>query len=222
MLFGAPCARAVATASARIAPLMANPSHSAATFTPDMEAALVRRAQQGDLDAFNRLVDIYQRAVYNLCLRMVGSAPAAEDGAQETFLHAWRHLDTFRGANFRPWLMRIAANACTDELRRRGRRPAVSLDAPAPGSEEPIDVPDPTAGPETEALRGEQQTTVQAALLRLPDDQRLAVVMCDIQGYAYEEIAVAMRTSIGTVKSRIARGREKLRGLLASEREQMR
>jgi RNA polymerase sigma-70 factor (ECF subfamily) len=114
--------------------------------------------------------------------------------------------------------MRIAANASTDELRRRARRPALSLDMPPPGSDEPIDVPSARAGPDEMALRSEQQATIQAALLRLPDDQRLAVVMCDIEGFAYEEIAETMGTSVGTVKSRIARGREKLRSLLASER----
>ena len=175
------------------------------------EAGLVRRALDGDLEAFNGLVDRHQRAVYNLCLRMLGSPAAAEDAAQEAFLSAFRAIRTFRGAVFRPWMMRIAANACTDELRRRQRRPAMSLNAPAPGSEEPPEVADTTPGPEAEALRGEQGALIESALLRLPNDQRLAVILCDMQGYAYEEIAVVMRCSVGTVKSRISRGREKLR-----------
>ena len=177
----------------------------------EVEAALVRRALERDLDAFNELVDIHQRSVFNLCLRMLGNSTAAEDAAQDAFLSAFRGLHTFRGSTFRPWLMRIAANACTDELRRRGRRPAISLDAPLAGTDEHIDVPDPVAGPETLTLRSEQAAVVQQALLKIPADQRLAVVMCDIQGYAYEEIATAMDCSVGTVKSRIARGREKLR-----------
>lgn len=177
----------------------------------EAEAALVQRALERDLDAFNELVDLHQRSVFNLCLRMLGNSAAAEDATQDAFLSAFRGLHTFRGSTFRPWLMRIAANACTDELRRRGRRPAVSLDQPLPGSEEHIDVADIAAGPETLTLRSEQAAIVQAALLKIPADQRLAVVMCDIQGYAYEEIAVAMDCSVGTVKSRIARGREKLR-----------
>lgn len=181
----------------------------------DAEASLVRRALAGDLDGFNGLVDLHQRAVHNLCLRMLGNPAAAEDASQDAFLSAYRAIRTFRGAAFRPWLMRIAANGCTDELRRRARRPALSLDAPLAGTDEHIDVPDKAAGPELEALRSEQAIVVQAALLELPHDQRLAVVMCDIQGYAYEEIAEAMRCSIGTVKSRIARGREKLRRTLA-------
>ncbi|MEX2245574.1 MAG: sigma-70 family RNA polymerase sigma factor [Dehalococcoidia bacterium] len=174
-------------------------------------AAYVRLAQAGDLDAFNAIVDFHQRLVFNLCLRMLGSPAAAEDAAQDAFLSAWRNIRSFRGASLRAWLLRIAANSCTDELRRRARRPVGSLDAPPPGEDVPIEVADPGAGPEAEALRREQRRTVQAALLRLPHDQRLAVVMCDVQGFAYEEIAEAMRTSVGTVKSRIARGREKLR-----------
>jgi len=188
---------------------------------PPNEEALLRDARRGDLDAFNGLVELHQRPAYNLCLRMLGSATAAEDATQDAFLSAFRHMGEFKGASFRAWLMRIAANACTDELRRRARRPVTSLDAPAPGSDDPPDVADPAAGPETEALRREEEERVQAALLRLPEDQRLAVVMCDLQGFAYEEIAEAMRTSIGTVKSRIARGREKLRRVLAPGGEQI-
>ncbi|HEY8172709.1 MAG TPA: sigma-70 family RNA polymerase sigma factor [Dehalococcoidia bacterium] len=196
---------------------MLNPAPDAPLASADVDLEFVRRARDGDLDAFNKLVEAHQRAVYNLCLRMIGSPAGAEDGTQDAFLSAWRHIATFKGVSFRAWLMRIAANACTDELRRRQRRPAVSIDAPLPGSDEPIDVPDAAAGPEAEVLRSEQQATIQAALLRLPEDQRLAVVLCDIQGLAYEEIAESMRCSVGTVKSRIARGREKLRGLLGEE-----
>jgi RNA polymerase sigma-70 factor, ECF subfamily len=176
----------------------------------DHEAALIHRSLDGDLDAFNGLVDLHQRAVYNLCLRMLGSPAAAEDAAQDAFLSAYRAMRGFRGTAFRPWMMRIAANACTDELRRRQRRPTSSLDAPLPSGES-LDVADKVAGPEAEALRSEQAVAIQAALLKLPGDQRLAVILCDMQGYAYEEIAVAMGCSVGTVKSRISRGRDKLR-----------
>jgi RNA polymerase sigma-70 factor (ECF subfamily) len=191
--------------------LIGNVAPEPAPHEPDGESHSIRLARDGNLDAFNELVDLHQRAVYNLCLRMLGNSTAAEDATQDAFLSAYRNIRTFKGAAFRPWLMRIASNACIDELRRRGRRPATSLDAPIPGSDDPIDVADTAAGPELEALRREQHDIVQAALLRLPEDQRMAVVLCDMQGSAYEEIAEAMRTSVGTVKSRIARGREKLR-----------
>jgi RNA polymerase sigma-70 factor (ECF subfamily) len=191
--------------------LIGHPAQEPAPRGPEGEPDFLRRARDGDLDAFNRLVDLHQRAVYNLCFRMLGSGASAEDATQDAFFSAYRNIRKFKGAAFRPWLMRIASNACVDELRRRGRRPAVSLDAPRPGGDDAIDVADAAAGPETEALRREQRETVESALLRLPADQRLAVVLCDMQGFAYEEIAQAMRTSVGTVKSRIARGREKLR-----------
>jgi RNA polymerase sigma factor (sigma-70 family) len=199
---------------------MTNPSREAPAGSDGAEADLIQAACRGDLDAFNTLVDLHQRSVFNLCLRMLGNPAAAEDAVQEAFLSAFRNVQAFCGASFRAWLMRIAANACTDELRRRGRRPALSLDAPPPGASEPIDIADTAAGPETLLLRHEQGQIVQLALLRLPPDQRLAVIMCDLQGFSYDEIAEAMRTSIGTVKSRIARGRDKLRLVLAPEREQ--
>ena len=195
---------------------MASPFRNTPAAPPD-ETELVARAQQGDLDAFNVLVEIHQRAVFNLSLRMVGNPSTAEDAAQEAFISAFRGIRSFRGSSFRAWLMRIAANASTDELRRRARRPALSIDVPPLGADEPIDVPDPSAGPEAHALSGEQRATVQEALLKLPGDQRLAVVMCDIEGFSYEEIAETMRCSIGTVKSRISRGREKLRAALLAE-----
>jgi RNA polymerase sigma-70 factor, ECF subfamily len=110
------------------------------------EADLVRRGQRGDLDAFNEIVDLHQRLVYNLCLRTLGHRAAAEDATQETFISAYRNIRSFRGTSFRAWVMRIAANACTDELRRRGRRPALSLDASSETSAEALDLPDPAAG----------------------------------------------------------------------------
>src|SRR5581483_11140026 len=194
-----------------------SPSRALSDAPPAVDDDLVARAREGDLDAFNQIVALHQRLVFNLCLRMLGDGAAAEDATQEAFLSAYRNIRSLRGDRVRPWLLRIAANACTDELRRRARRPALSLDAPLPGGNDPPDLPDAAAGPEAEALRGEQRARVQQALLTLPHDQRMAVVLCDVQGLAYEEIAEAMRTSVGTVKSRIARGREKLRRELAGE-----
>jgi RNA polymerase sigma-70 factor (ECF subfamily) len=174
----------------------------------------LRRAREGDLSAFNALVLEHQSLVFNLCFRQLGQRQTAEDATQETLISAWRNIRSLRGP-FRPWLLRIAANACTDELRRRGRRPASSLDvALEAGVPEP---PDEAPLPETSALQGELRREVEAALSKLPDEQRLAVVLCDLQGLDYAEIAGVTRTSLGTVKSRIARGRARLRELLASE-----
>jgi len=188
---------------------------------PFDESRIVERSRQGDLEAFNALVVAYQSQVYNLCLRMLGSPQAAEDAAQETFFSAYRNLGRMRGPSVRAWLLRIAANASIDEQRRRTRQRHVSLEVPAPGAEpdRPLEVADPAPGPEERALRGEVGAALQAELLRLPADQRLAVVLCDVEGLNYEEIALAMDSSVGTVKSRISRGRARLRQALRARPE---
>lgn len=186
--------------------------------SPD-EAALVARSREGELSAFNALVEIYQAQVYNLCLRMLASAEAAEDAAQETFLSAYRNIGRYRGPVFRAWLLRIAVNACTDELRRRRRRPQISLDAVSPEGSAALELPDTSDLPEERALRSETLRNLQAALMRLPIDQRAAVVLCDVQGLSYEEISASLGVSLGTVKSRISRGRNRLRRLLTPRGE---
>jgi RNA polymerase sigma-70 factor (ECF subfamily) len=175
------------------------------------------RAQAGDLAAFNELVIEYQSLVCNLCYRMLGQQQAAEDAAQEAFVSAWRNIASFRGGSFRAWLLRIASNLCLDELRRRGRRPSTSLDTalegglPDPPDEEPL--------PEESVLNAELRETLQAALAELPDEQRTAIVLCDVEGLDYAEIAIAMKTSLGTVKSRIARARMRMREVMLRQPE---
>ena len=181
---------------------------------PAEEERLVAEAQRGSLDAFNRLVRAYERQVYNVALRVVGDVDTAEDVTQDTFLLAYRSLHQFRGGIFRAWLLRIATNRCYDELRRRQRRPAGSLEELAfeprtqwstlPAAEEP----------HARAERLELAGLLEAALRQLPDDQRVVVVLSDIQGYSYEEIAAATGVSLGTIKSRLSRGRGRLRELL--------
>jgi RNA polymerase sigma-70 factor (ECF subfamily) len=184
------------------------------------EAELVSRSTQGDLDAFNRLVEFYQRPLYNLCLRMLASTEAAEDATQEAFIAAYRAIDRFRGTQpggFRAWLFRIAVNACYDEMRRRRSRPSVSLNAPQGKSGRSFDFPNPGPTLEETAQIAELGSAIQRALNSLPPDQRLAVVLCDVQGFEYGEIALVMNVSLGTVKSRINRARARLREhLLAS------
>lgn len=185
------------------------------------EAQLVEGSRRGDLEAFNAIVAAYQDQVYSLCLRMLGSPQAAEDAAQEAFLSAYRNVGRMRGPSVRSWLLRIAANASIDELRRRRRQPQLSLDAPAPETypDRRLEVADPAAGPEQIALRGELRAALQRELLRLPPDQRLAVILCDVEGLSYEEVAASMSSSIGTVKSRISRGRGRLREALRARPE---
>jgi len=173
---------------------------------------LVLLSKDGDLDAFNRLVDRFQGTVYSLCLRLLGNPQAAEDATQEAFLSAYRSISRFEGGNFRSWLLRIAANESKDELRRRSRRDrAGSLDQMFGTLEAPIEVRDPSPGAESELERKELGATLQQALDRLPFDQRQAVVLLDVHGYRYEEIAAMTGSSLGTVKSRIHRARERLR-----------
>ncbi len=186
------------------------------------ESDLVERSRRGDLEAFNSLVALYQDRVYGLCLRMLGAQQAAEDAAQETFLSAYRNVAGMRGPSVRAWLLRIASNACIDELRRRRRHPQLSLDAPTPGSDDhdrALDVTDSEAGPQERALGAELSAALQAELRMLPADQRLAVILSDVQGLSYEEVALAMSSSLGTVKSRISRGRARLRLALQARPE---
>ncbi len=191
---------------------------------PDLETyadepELISRSRDGDLDAFNALVERYQRPLYNLCLRMLAAPEAAEDATQDAFIHAFRSINTFRGGSFRAWLFRIAANACYDEMRRRRSRPAVSLDEPHGEEHQTIDVPDTAPVPHEHLERKELAEALQDALSRLPGDQRLAIVLADVHGLDYSEIAVAMDCSLGTVKSRISRGRQQLRIILRARGE---
>jgi len=183
------------------------------------EASLIERSQRGDLDAFNALVVAYQGQVYSVCLRMLGSPQPAEDATQETFIAAFRAVSRFRRGSLRAWLFRIAANVCYDELRRRRSRPQVPLEAPA-GDERPAAEPaSPDEPLEERAVRQELARCLEGGLASLPADQRLAVILRDVQGLAYEEVAEATGASLGTVKSRISRGRAALRDFLLAHGE---
>lgn len=181
---------------------------------------LVSLSKDGDLAAFNSLVHRYESPVYTLCLRLLGSHQAAEDAAQEAFLSAYRALPTFSGTNFRSWLFRIAANQSKDEWRRRRRKErAASLDELFEQFESPVDVPDASPGIERILEMKEISAIVQRALLELPIDQRQAVILVDIQDYRYEEVAQITGASLGTVKSRVHRGRERLRQVFSARPE---
>lgn len=184
------------------------------------EPRLQERARQGDIEAFNVLVELHQAAIYNLCLRLMGAREAAEDATQEAFIAAFRHMNRFQGGNFRAWIYKIAANKCRDELRRKRSRPALSLQAPTVGSA-PLDVPANLPTMEEHIERIELSQVLQIALTQIPFEQRLAIVLRDVQGLSYEEIAEATSSSLGTVKSRISRGRDRLRRLLLAQGEHL-
>jgi RNA polymerase sigma-70 factor (ECF subfamily) len=185
------------------------------------EPALVAAAKKGDLDSFNTLVLTYQHQVYNLAYRIMGDGVSASDATQEAFISAWRHLGGFRGGSFKAWLLRIVTNACYDELRRVKRRPASSLESlyvedPTPDADLP---PSQLESPEAFTQRRELNRAIQAGIAQLPPDQRIALVLSDVQGMSYEEIAEATGANLGTVKSRLSRARARLRDLLRKDGE---
>ena len=216
------------------------PSTPSATDTPADDHTLIARSQQGDRRAFNALVERYQSAAYALALRMLGDPDLAADVTQDAFFSAYRAVGSFHGSSFRAWLLRIVSNGCFDQFRAQKRRPGSSLDALLEGAPDSVGggagggagdvsgvagealaraLSDPTYDPERLALRAEQIAAIQAALLRLGAEQRLAVILSDVQGLTYDEIARVMDVPIGTVKSRLARARTQLRALLTRDPE---
>jgi RNA polymerase sigma-70 factor (ECF subfamily) len=182
-----------------------------------VDERLIAAAQQGDLNAFNDLVTRHERAVYSVCFRLLRDSAAAEDAAQDTFIRAWGAVDSFRGGMVRPWLLRIATNRAYDILRSKNRRPTWSLDAELFESEPEWTTQGQSEAPDTFATRSELAQFLETALGQLPDDQRVAIVLSDVQGYGYDDIANMTGVAVGTVKSRISRGRSALRTLLRED-----
>ena len=188
------------------------------------ESALIQEAKRGDLESFNRLVLHYQSRVYNLAFRIMGDPAAASDATQEAFISAYKGLKKYRGGSFRAWLLRITTNACYDELRRLKRRPSsslddltekgVGLDASQSMSSSPS-----VENPEVEAERSELRRAIEGCLQNLPPEFRTVAILVDVQGYDYRETSEVIGKPIGTVKSRVARARERLRECLKAYRE---
>jgi RNA polymerase sigma-70 factor (ECF subfamily) len=181
------------------------------------DLVLLERARAGDLDAFNDLVTCYQDQLFALVARLVPDRDQAHDAVQEAFFSAYRNLDRFRGGSVRSWLSRIAINAAMDAQRYRRRRPA----QPYPELED--EAWQPPAGEEADPVRAtlavERAAALESALARITPDQRTSIVLFDVEGYDYAEIAEMTRVSLGTVKSRIHRGRLALRALLEDRME---
>jgi len=181
------------------------------------DQALVAAARDGELEAFNQLVVLYQDYLYAMTVRVMRDPDVAEEAVQEAFFSAYRNLDRFSGPSFRAWLTRIAINAARDILRKRKRRPSEpypeweddAWQPPAPESE----------GPEQVSLVHQQRRAIARCLEGINDDQRAAIVLYDVQGYDYGEIAAIANVSVGTVKSRIHRGRLALRDCLGPTME---
>jgi RNA polymerase sigma-70 factor, ECF subfamily len=184
------------------------------------ENQLISHARRGDLDAFNQLVLAYQNRVYTLTYRIMGDEAGAADTAQDTFITAYRRLDTYRGGSFKSWLLRIATNTCYDELRRRKRRPATSFeDLTPPETNDGPPIASDAPSPEEEAEQSELSRAIQDCIKRLGDDQRMVLVLSDIEGYSYQEIAAMVDVKTGTVKSRLSRARLNMRDCLQAFKE---
>jgi RNA polymerase sigma-70 factor (ECF subfamily) len=183
------------------------------------ETRAIQAAQKGDLAAFNRLVMAHQSLAYNVAFRIMGDADAAADACQEAFISAFKGIQKFRGGSFKSWIMRIVTNACYDQLRYKGRRPADSLEVVAENSENSPRLINGRERPEDSALRHELGELIQQGIGSLPPDQRTVLVLSDVQGFAYQEIADITGVSLGTVKSRLSRARSKLRDYLVEYEE---
>ena len=183
------------------------------------EQRLIEAASRGDLPAFNQLVMAYQSMAYNLAFRILGTADAAEDATQEAFIKAFRNLGQYRGGSFKAWLLRIVTNACYDALRQVQRRPTSSLDDLSTDPEYTGQLIDPIETPSDFALRQELSELIQQGIASLPIEQRTVLVLSDVDGLSYEEIAQVMDSSLGTVKSRLSRARAKLRDFLLERQE---
>ncbi len=183
------------------------------------ETALIHSAQNGDLDAFNTLILHYQDSVFHTALRVIGDEDLAQDAAQEAFISAFRNISAFRGGSFKAWLMRMVTNACYDEFRRQKRRPTTPLEPDAKQAdgeemESPRWLADPNMTPAERSEADELEHAIQHCLDTLPTDFRTVVVLADIQGMDYSEVAAASKVPLGTIKSRLARARLRLRECL--------
>lgn len=183
------------------------------------ELALIASAQKGDLRAFNQLVLLYQSMAYNVAYRILTDPDAAADATQDAFFSAYKAMKKFRGGSFKAWLLRIVTNACYDQLRVKKRRPTSSLDDLPVESEHSQFLRDESESPDEFLERQELGHFLQHGISALPIEQRAVLVLSDVQGLSYQEVAEIMDLSLGTVKSRLSRGRARLRDFLLERGE---
>ena len=185
------------------------------------EAAAIASARKGDARAFNQLVPLYQSMAYNLAYRILGDSDAAADATQDAFMSAYKAIRKFRGGSFKAWILRIVTNACYDQLRVKKRRPTESLDDLEIDADYVGYLRDEAELPDEAYERRELNQAIQSGILSLPMDQRTVLVLSDMQGLSYQEIAEATGLSLGTVKSRLSRGRAKLRDYLVENQGEL-
>jgi RNA polymerase sigma-70 factor (ECF subfamily) len=184
------------------------------------ESRIIAQAQQGSLAAFNQLVMAYQGTAYNVAFRLMGQQEAAADACQDAFLKAYKAIKQYRGGSFKSWLLRIVTNTCYDQLRYYNRRPSTSLeDLTEESADHNIKLTSNGERPEDHVLRDELNSLLQSGINQIPEDQRIVLVLSDIQGFSYQEIAEIIDQPLGTVKSRLSRGRRRLRDFLLAQKE---
>jgi len=183
---------------------------------------LLKRAKDGDAEAFEELVTVYYKTVFNIALRMLSNTEDASDLTQEVFIKIFKSIGTFEGkSSFKTWIYRITTNLCLDEFRTRKKMKVVSFDEQIENKNEEssLKLTDTGISPETKLLNSELKETLNQAIMELPKDLRLAVVLRDVQNFSYEEISLALKCPQGTVKSRINRARQQLRKNLSKKTE---
>jgi RNA polymerase sigma-70 factor (ECF subfamily) len=183
------------------------------------EPALITAAQLGSLPAFNQLILHYQGLAYNVAYRILSDPDGAADATQDGFIKAFARIGQYRGGSFKAWLLRIITNTCYDTLRSHKRRPTSSLDTEDDDPEHDATLQDAAERPDEYVMRQELAGTIQAAIGQLPADQRTVLILCDIEGLDYQEIAEATGAALGTVKSRLSRARARVRDILLSQKE---
>jgi RNA polymerase sigma-70 factor (ECF subfamily) len=186
------------------------------------EQALIQDAREGNLNAFNSLVLHYQDIAYNVAYRIMGEHGAADDAAQEAFISAYQKLDQYRGGSFKAWLLRIVTNACYDELRRRQRQPVTPLKPELDDGEtleNPYWIEDDSPSPEEEFEELELQEAIQHCINNLDKKFKTILILVDVEGLDYDTASEIIGRPLGTVKSRLARARERVQECLQGFRE---
>ena len=182
-----------------------------------MDELLLRRAQQGDPEAFEQLMAPMEQRIWRICWHYTGNREAAEDCGQEAMLRIWRSLESYRGdCALESWVYRIAANCCMDWLRKKKRDQSVSME---PMVEQGFDPADDAPGTEAQVVAKDERQRLREAIALLPDDQREALILTQLEKVSYEEAAQALGVSEGTVKSRVNRAKARLKEILSAERE---
>ncbi len=182
--------------------------------SPFSEAELIARACAGEAGAFDQIIQHYQGLAYSVAYRTLQDGAAADDAVQESFIKAYRALGQYNGGSFKSWLMRIVVNTCYDVLRSSHYRNTESLDDGPVDDDHVVQLIDHSEGPQAYVERAELNGWIEEGIRALTPDQRMVLVLCDIHGYAYDEIASIIEQPMGTVKSRISRARARLRDYL--------